>query len=599
MFETRRPRRWPAVMGALAAALSLFLVPTVWLRPWSIHHFYLRTLFEFLWQSPMLCSSLHLLDVRKGRLDDFSLEQRAHLKAIVARDLEVLHGYERSAMKPDEQLSYDVMDWFLKDLAANDGSFGGGPYALDQLSGLHVALPAFLTNQHPLASKSDAEAYLARMAAAGTAFDQVIDRARGDAKRGVVPPRFILRKVRSDARAFADASAEENVLVKHLREKVAALDLSAADKTDLGARAAALAEGTVRPAFRRFLALVDELDAQSSDDAGVWKLPGGEARYAAYLRNGTASDLTAAQVHSLGLDQVARIEGELRAILAARGISAPVIGVALRALAKDPAFLYPVSDDGRRQMIAAFQSIIDDIDHKTAPLFHDRPAIGVKVEAVPAFRARTAPGGQYFPPPLDNSRPGTFFANVADIGAMPKFSMRTLAYHEAIPGHHFQIVVARQQKGLPLFRQLIPFNAYSEGWALYAEQLAAESGFEADPVDRLGFLQAQLLRATRLVVDTGLHSLRWTREQAIAYMTEHTGQPESEVVIETERYAVWPGQACGYMVGLLKILELRERAKERLGARFDLRAFHDVVLESGALPMPLLERVVDAWIAAQ
>ena len=596
MSRIRGPRRWPAVLGALAVALALFAVPTVWLRPWSIGHFYLRTLFEFVWQSPMLCSSLHLLDVRKGRLDDFSLAQRARLKAMVASDLDVLHKYDRTKMVPDEQLSYDVMEWFLKDLAANDGSFGG-PYAIDQLSGLHVALPAFLTNQHSLASKGDAEAYVSRMAAAGTAFDQVIARARDDARKGVVPPRFILRKIGDDARAFAEASNDDNALVKHLREKLASLHLSATDQADLSARAAARVEDTLRPAFRRFIASVDELAAQSTDDAGVWKLPDGEARYAAYLRSGTASNVTAAQVHAIGLAQVARIEAELRTILTSRGIDAKVVGTALRALARDPAFLYPVSDDGRKQMIADFQSIIDDIDYKTGPLFHDRPVIGVKAEAVPAFRAKTAPGGQYFPPPLDNSRPATFFANVSDIGAMPKFAMRTLAYHEAIPGHHFQIVIARQQKGLPLFRQLVPFNAYSEGWALYAEQLAAESGFEADPLDRLGFLEGQLLRAARLVVDTGIHSQRWPREQAIAYMNEHTGQPERDVVIEVERYAVWPGQACGYMIGLLKLLELRDRARQQLGPRFDLREFHDVVLESGALPMPLLERVVDSWIA--
>ena len=596
MFESKRPKHWPAVLGALAVALAIFAVPTIWLRPWSINHFYLRTLVEFLWQSPMLCSSLHLMDVRKGRLDDFSLQQRAHLRAMVARDASTLHGYDRAKMTQEGQLSYDVMDWFLQDLTANDGSFAGGPYAFNQLNGLHVALPGYLTNQHTIANKSDGEAYISRMAAAGTAFDQVIAHARDDAKKGVIPPRFILRKVRADALAFADASNEDNVLVKHLREKLATLSLSDAQRADLSARAVARVDDTVRPAFRRYLALMDELEPQSTEDAGVWKLPNGAARYAAFLRAGTASDMTAEQVHAIGLAQVARIEGELHKILSARGIPAPVMGIALRALAKDPAFLYPVSDAGRKQMIADFQAIIDDIDHKTGPLFHDRPAIGVRAEAVPAFRSKTAPGGQYFAPPLDNSRPATFFANVEDIGAMPKFAMHTLAYHEGIPGHHFQIVVARQQKQLPLFRQLIPFNAYSEGWALYAEQLAAESGFENDPLDRLGFLEGQLLRATRLVVDTGLHSQRWTRGEAIAYMTDHTGEPEKDVVIEVERYVVWPGQACGYMIGQLEILKLRDLARDKLGPKFDLREFHDTILESGALPMPLLDRVVDSWI---
>jgi uncharacterized protein (DUF885 family) len=405
--------------------------------------------------------------------------------------------------------------------------------------------------------------------------------------------------VRADASTFAEVPTPENVLVKHLKAKVSGLDIPAADKSALGAAVEARTEDTLRPAYRRFVALMDELDKTATDDAGIWKLPGGEKRYEAYLRSGTASDLSPAQVHQLGLERISALETEARAILSARGTNAASLGPALRALAKDPALHYPATEEAKKQMIAEYQSIIDDIDKKTEPLFHDRPKVGVKVEAVPAFRSKSAPGGQYYPPPLDNSRPGTFFANIEDIGSMPRFAMRTLAYHEAIPGHHFQIVVARQQKSLPFFRRLIPINAYQEGWALYAEQLAAENGFETDPLDRLGFLQGQLLRAARLVVDTGMHWKHWSREQVVDYMLAHTGVPESEAVIETERYAVWPGQACGYMVGMQKILELRERARQRLGPRFDLRAFHDVVLESGALPMPLLDRVVDSFIAKQ
>ncbi len=593
-------KRLPLVRTTLAlaaAALAIFVVPTIWGKPWSINHFYLRTLAQFLLQSPMICSSLHLLDFRKDQLDDYSLAQRVRLRARVAKDIDTLHRYDRGSLGPADQLSYDVMDWFLKDLQSNEGEISGGVYAFDQLNGLHVALPNFLTTQHAIKSKSDAEAYLARVAASGVAFDQVIAVARDDAARGIVPPRFILRKVRADAAAFAELAAEKNVVTIHLIEKVAALSLSDAEKATLGNAARARVEDTLRPAYRRFIALIDELEKNATDDAGVWKLPDGERRYQAALHSGTASELTAAQVHEMGLAQVDRLENEVRLILAARGVNATDVGPPLRALAKDPQFLYPATAEGKKQMIAGYQAIIDDIEHKTDALFHDKPRVGVKVEAVPDYRAKTAPRGQYSPPPLDNSKPGTFFANIADIGSMPKFAMRTLAYHEAIPGHHFQIVIARQQKELPMFRQLIPFNAYVEGWALYAEQLAAENGFEADPLDRLGFLQAQLLRAARLVVDTGLHWKRWSREQAIDYMSRHTAEPDVDAVIETERYSVWPGQACGYMVGMLKILELRERARAKLGPKFDLRLFHDTVLEAGALPMPLLERVVDAWVA--
>jgi len=268
----------------------------------------------------------------------------------------------------------------------------------------------------------------------------------------------------------------------------------------------------------------------------------------------------------------------------------------MQRLSKEPRFLYPHTDEGRQQVLADYETIIDDISGKLEAIFDVRPEAGVQVEAVPEFQQANAPAAYYQPPPLDRSKPGTFFVNLGNIKEVSKFGMRTLAYHEAIPGHHFQIGIAQELKGVPFFRRIIPFGAYVEGWALYAERVAAEHGFQEDPYDRLGYLQSQLFRAVRLVVDTGIHHKRWTREQAIDYMLKNTGSPEGEVVTEIERYIVWPGQACGYMVGQLKILELRRKAQERLGDRFDIREFHNVILTNGALPLSILERVVDAWL---
>ncbi len=588
---SKRRRRWWLIPATLLLLLAGFVVPTVWGKPWSIRHFYLRALAEVVWESPMLCSSLRLLDFRKDRLDDFSPRRRERLRALFARSLATLHRYDRASLPPSERLSFDVMDWYLRDLQATDG---GAVYAIEQLEGLHVALPTFLTTLHTLESRSDAEAYVARVAASGVAFDQLLETIRDDAKRGVVPPRFILQKILADARAFAETPTADNPITRHLKTKVEALHLDAATQQKLVTAVEARLDDTLRPAYRRLITALDAMLQTASDDAGVWRLPDGDKLYAAFLRSGTAADVTADEVHALGLREVARIEAELRPLLAARGSSTENIGAALRALGASPDAHYPDTDAGRRQMLADYQKIIDDIDGKLGGLFTDRPKVGVKVEPVPAFRAKTAPMGQYYPPPVDNSRPGTFFVNLDQIDKATRHGMRTLAYHEATPGHHFQIVIARQQAALPMFRQLVPINSYVEGWALYAEQLAAEQGFEADPLDRIGYLSAQLFRASRLVVDTGLHAKRWTRQQAIDYMLAHSSLADHEAVIEVERYVVWPGQACGYMIGRLKILELREREQQRLGASFSLAKFHDRILAGGALPMTLLPQALDA-----
>ncbi|RZK34130.1 MAG: DUF885 domain-containing protein, partial [Hymenobacter sp.] len=298
--------------------------------------------------------------------------------------------------------------------------------------------------------------------------------------------------------------------------------------------------------------------------------------------------------------EVARITAEMQAILRAQHeAGADSVGPTMARLGEEPRFLYPDTDAGRAQILTDYRQILTAVDKGLAPAFRIRPRAKLAVARVPEFKQKTSPGAYYNPAAFDNSRPGTFYANLYDVKATPKFGMRSLAYHEGIPGHHFQIGIAQELTGLPTFRQVIPFTAYSEGWALYAERLAWELGFEKDPYDNLGRLRDELFRAVRLVVDTGMHDRRWTREQAIRYMRQKTGMAESDVEAEIERYIVMPGQACAYKVGMLKILELRERAKQQLGAKFDLRDFHDAVLKNGAMPLEVLEQVVNDYIAAK
>jgi uncharacterized protein (DUF885 family) len=390
------------------------------------------------------------------------------------------------------------------------------------------------------------------------------------------------------------------VLFTHFAASTESIDgISGAERARLLREAErALASG-VYPAYQRMIDEYARLATVATTDDGVWKLPDGDAYYAHLLRHHTTTDMTAEEIHRTGLREVARIQAEMREILESEGYDATDLGATMTALHEEPRFSWPDSDEGRAQILAHYQELVDEISEGLDGIFGLRPRAPMKVERVPTFREATSAGAYYSPPPMDGSKPGIFWANLRSVGEHAKFTMRTLAYHEGVPGHHFQIALAMEQTGVPFFRRVVPFTAFAEGWALYAEQVAAEHGFQDDPYDRLGYLTAQLFRAVRLVVDTGIHSKRWTREQAIDYMLANTGMPEGDVVAEIERYIVMPGQATSYMVGRLKILEIREDAKRRLGERFDLAEFHDVVLGGGSMPLTLLERRVSDWVASK
>jgi uncharacterized protein (DUF885 family) len=329
----------------------------------------------------------------------------------------------------------------------------------------------------------------------------------------------------------------------------------------------------------------------------VWKLPNGDEYYRWILRLQTTTEMTPEAIHALGLSEVARIESEIRDILAEQGYRGASVAELMKALGKEKRFLYPDTDAGRKQILTDYAAILRDVEGRLADTFGLMPGQRLEVRRVPVFKEKTSGGAYYESPALDGSRPGIFYANLRSLEEVPKFAMRTLAFHEGMPGHHFQMTIAQEVKGLPTFRRVYPFTAYAEGWAMYAERLAWEIGLDPDPFSNLGRLQSEMFRSVRLVVDTGLHCRRWTREQAIAYMLSRTGLPESEVVAEVERYLVEPGQACSYKVGMVRMLELRDRARRELGAAFDLKDFHDAVLRDGSVPLDVLEEIVDDYIA--
>ncbi len=589
------------VLALLALAAGIFLVPTLWGKPWKIEHFYARVFGTFALRHPMMLSSMRLLEPAGLRfhnddLDDMSVRFQKFEAEWLEEQLGVLRSYDRESMTDAGKLSYDVLEWFLAD--QHEGNrFPLHTYPVNQLGGIQSGLPEFMITSHHLGDARDAKDYIARVTRFGTAFDQVLEGLELREEQGIVPPRFVIRHVLREMRDFVGGPPTEQVLYTHFAEATAKLDdLSESERDELLTRLESRIQGTVYPAYGRLIDYFTRLEGVATTDDGVWKLPDGGAFYDWTLAHHTTTDLSADEIHQLGLGEVERIQSEMRAILVAEGYAADDLAAAMSALNVEERFLYPDTDEGRQQILADYQAIIDEIDAGLDPFFDVRPESGVRVERVPEFRQATAPGAYYEPPAFDGSRPGTFYVNLRSVKEIPRFGMRTLAYHEAIPGHHFQIALAQEMRDVPFFRRVIPFTAYTEGWALYAERVAAENGFQEDPYDRLGYLTAQIFRAVRLVVDTGIHRMRWTREQAIDYMLANTGMPETDVVAEIERYIVNPGQACAYMVGQLEILALRERARERLGDAFDIRRFHDVVLGSGAVPLGVLERLVDRWI---
>jgi uncharacterized protein (DUF885 family) len=479
-------------------------------------------------------------------------------------------------------------------------SGGGFIYAFDQMNGLQTALPNFLLKSHVIRNRKTARSYVQRLEQLGQVIDQGIEDMQRQRKLGVTPPVAVIDRTAAVVADFLQPEPAAHPLVAHLHERLQALaDVDAGARSELEQRAAAAVRDRVYPAYRRLTAALDEVRAEALRNPadGMQRLPQGAAAYAARLRASTTSDLPPARIHETGLREVERIGAEADQVLRGQGLTRGTVGERLAQLAHDPAEAYPATDPGREQMLDRYREILQQMRERLPQAFDLIPDQPLQVERVPAFSEKGQAGAYFQAAALDGSRPGVFFANLRDPPETPKWAMKTLAYHEGIPGHFFQISIQQKRQGLPLLRQEPLFSAYTEGWALYAERLAKEMGmYDSDPLGDLGRLQAELFRAVRLVVDTGLHVEGWSRERAIDYMVAQTGLSRSEVTSEVERYMVMPGQACSYKVGMLKILELRERARAVLGASFDLKEFHRVVLQSGALPLESLDREVGDWV---
>ena len=560
-------------------------------------------------ESPEAATSLGLTEEQAGgrfnnRLSDYSVSGLNRAADIGRNALAKLNAIPAADLTSQEKVSQSVvakaLGYGIDGTQFGYGTYGNGavqPYVVTQLSGAFTAVPDFLDSQHQINSAQSAADYLERLKAYARVLDQETSRIEADAAGGIIPPDFVIDGALKQLRDFAAKKPQDTVLVTSFARR--AKDVSGLDVSGMNTQALAITRDEVLPAYRRQIAALEAIRPKASHDAGVWHLPKGDALYRSALKAWNTTDLTPDEIHALGLKLIAELTVEMDAILDARGLTKGSVAERIQKLSEDKSQIYPNTDAGKDLLLRDLNVQIQAIEAKMPDVFGVSPKAKLEIKRVPPYIEAGAPGGYYQSAALDGSRPGAYYINLRDTAEWPKFTLPTLTYHEGVPGHHWQGSVQQESTGLPFIRSAILwFSGYGEGWALYSEQLANEIGaYQGDPLGRLGYLQSMTFRAARLVVDTGLHAKRWSREQAIDYMVGVTGDQRSSIATEVERYCVWPGQATAYMVGRETINRLRTKAKAELGNKFDLKAFHDVLLTNGSMPLSDMEEVVDAWIA--
>lgn len=535
----------------------------------------------------------------KFKLSKASLAELARSKRQTADDLARARTIDRKALTGMSAVNYDCMVYGLEQQTRagarfNYGSEGAGsPYILSQLDGAYSQVPDFLDSQHTIETKADCEAYVSRLGEFARQMDEEIERVRHDVGLGVIPPDFALAQALGQMKVL-HAPADKSNLVASLVDRAKAKGIAG----DWSAQATAVYIGKVLPALERQMALLQSLKPKAVHDAGVWRLPDGEAYYAAALQARTTTTMTPAEVHKVGLDVTRELSARAEVLFAKIGLTKGSVGERYAQLYKDPKYLYPNTDAGKAKEIADLNQLVQKMQARLPTWFGALPKTPLEIRRIPASTEAGA-STHYTNGSLDGTRPGIYWLNLRDTAEAPFWDMPTTTFHEGIPGHHLQITLATQAD-LPLIRKVQGFGAYIEGWALYSEQLAQEMGFyQGEPAWELGYIHDALLRSGRLVVDTGIHSLRWSREKAVETLSGIDGDPPAYAGQEIERYACNPGQACSYMVGKITMLRLREKAKGALGPRFDIRQFHDAVLLAGSMPLTVLENVVDSYIASK
>lgn len=536
-------------------------------------------------------------------LDDVSQtavdEEIAILKQRV-KDLK--NNFDFNALDPQSQLSYRLYHYKSQE-TIDSAALSNHAYIFNHMEGPHSSFPTFMINMHTVKSVQDAKAYISRLQQVKRYFSQYQSRAQSGFENGVILPKFVYPKLINASQNVLKGEPFDSVngnspLFNDFTSKVEALEISAEEKQDLINQAGSALLSSVKPAYQSLITMFEQHNTKATDHDGVWKLPRGAQYYENQLRHFTTTDLSADDIHALGLKEVGRIQGEMRTIINQIGFDGSLQNF-YQHLRTDPKFSFANTDVGREAYMQAARQTISTMRSQLDGLFSVKPKADLIVKRVEPFRQDTAFGAFYEQPSLDGTRPGTYFINLKDVTIQPKYLLQALAYHEGIPGHHMQIAIAQELENIPEFRKQTFHTAYIEGWALYAESIPAELGLYTDPYSDFGRLSMEIFRAARLVVDTGIHTKKWTREQAVQYMLENIANPEGDIRAEIDRYIVWPGQATAYKIGMLKIQELKADAQSQLGERFDIRDFHDTVLQNGSLPLSELETVVETYIKKQ
>jgi len=599
---SRRQLLQNAASLALLAGLPI-TAPAIATEPTTLAALLDQFFDEDLKRSPEFASYLGL---DKGELASLKSRLSDRSEAGVTADLDAnldqlrrLRQLDTSQFSVMDRVSYDCVAYVLEQQIAlrRDFRYGapsdGSPYAISQLSGAYQSIPTFLDTKHAIENSADADAYLARLTAFAVALDADSENFHRDEGIKVLPPDFILDTTLHQLAAL-QSKPEDSILVSSIARRTKDMP------GDYGGQAGKIYQEQILPALQRQIAAVTAGRAKATSDAGVWHIKDGAAWYRAGLQISTTTNRTPEEIHKFGLQRAKQVSGEIDSILKAQGLTKGSLKDRIAALGQDPKYFYPNDDAGKAQAIADLQTRLDQIVSQLPRLFHDLPKAKVVVNRVPKIIEEGQALAYYEPGALDGSRPGTIYFNMADSHEWPKWAMPTTLYHEGMPGHHLQGSIAQETPGLPRYRANMFFSGYGEGWALYAEQLADELGvYQNDPLGRLGMLKAQLFRAGRLVVDTGMHHLHWSRDKAVDYLTALTGNAKSGVTREIDRYCVWPGQACSYMIGFSEWNRLRARSQKALAGKFDVRDFHKVALDAGVMPLDVLARVIDGYIKSK
>ncbi len=568
-------------------------------RPTSIDVFFDKLFLDSAMYSPESLTFLSLFESigiqeHNAQLDDISVESARRCLEIAKKNCVILESYCERDLSFDQKISHRIFSWQLKHRVAGE-RFLFHPYKVTQFHGVARGIPYFLTQLHKLETAENIEHYIARICVVPKQITQAIECVILQEEKGIVPPRFAIEKVINIIQKLTPENVHESLFYQHVKQKLTMMHVQ--DQDTVLERVAQAVKQHLYPAYRSLQAHYTGMLERVHANYGVWSLPDGDDYYAYMLQQHTTTNLSADEIHTLGLQEVDNIHTQMRSILEREGLNDPdkTVGALMQALLQGTRFYYSNRDEGRAQCLADFRNIIERSRGELGHLFGFKPYTGVSVQRVPLHDEHGAAGAYYSRPSIDGSRAGTFFVNLRDMAEVPQYGMETLAIHEAEPGHHFQLAL-QVEVDIPVLRKLGVYTAHAEGWALYAEKLAYEYGFYTSSFSQLGHFQDELMRAARLVIDTGIHYKRWTREHAIDYMQEVTGMHYNSVVTEVERYFVLPGQACAYKIGQLKILELRKRAKDMLGERFDIKEFHDIILRTAAVPLVVLEEVINAYI---